>query len=67
MSNYNKPKLTIEEQEDGKIRLTAENVYGQDHAIYLLSSSITNIIIENTKEESTDVVQELPTTDEDKE
>lgn len=69
-----KPRIVLEEQQDGRIRLKVDNVHGAEHAVHLLATGIQMIVTQDTlstqpvpEEVKDDVVQELPTTDQDKE
>ena len=69
-----KPRIVLEEQQDGRIRLKVDNVHGAEHAVYLLGTAVTMIATQDSfstqpvpEEVKDDEVQELPATDEDKE
>lgn len=69
-----KPRIVIEEQENGRIRLKVDNVHGAEHAVWLLAASTQMIVtqdqLSNTsvpEEVKSDEVQELLPADQDKE
>lgn len=64
MSNV---QIVIEQNEEGQVRLKVENVQNEKHAVWLLSTAISSIVAGDEEEVTADEVQELPSTDENKE
>lgn len=65
-----KPRIVLEEQQDGRIRLKVDNVHGAEHAVWLLATATQMIVtqdqLSNTpvpeEVKNDDTVQELPDT-----